>query len=84
MDDTATTPAALPTTFHMIGDSYVDYTCLLTASSSLPSVGEDAILPFVPDDGPGWRFAHQHGHALDDTPVTTTTTTTTTTTASGG
>jgi sugar/nucleoside kinase (ribokinase family) len=46
MDDSATTPAALPTTYHIIGDSYVDYICLLAASSSLPRVGEDAILPY--------------------------------------
>jgi sugar/nucleoside kinase (ribokinase family) len=46
MDDSSATPAALPTTYHIIGDSYVDYICRLAASSSLPSVGEDVILPY--------------------------------------
>jgi sugar/nucleoside kinase (ribokinase family) len=44
-DSSATTPAAPTTSFHIIGDSYVDYICILAASSSLPRVGEDIILP---------------------------------------
>jgi sugar/nucleoside kinase (ribokinase family) len=32
------------TTFHLIGDSYVDYICLLAAGAALPGVGEDATL----------------------------------------
>jgi sugar/nucleoside kinase (ribokinase family) len=32
------------TTFHLIGDSYVDYICLLATGVALPGVGEDATL----------------------------------------